>query len=793
MSETAEYSNDGTILTKVIGLTSLTIPNKVKIIQGINANDYAFFSVANTFTTLTFGDDPQLEEIQKYAFYSCKELTSCDLSKCSKLTKIGDYSFQQCSNIKTLNLPSSITKIGAYSFDKIGIKTLFLPPSLCSYGFRCFRGCSNLESIEFAPGINIQSLNGNVFELCSSLNNFTVPSSVTYFAASAFAGCSKVINGFVDQGNANYYSLDGVVFSKDNLTIVYYPSGRTENYTIPFNITKINSTCFYCTKAKCVVLPDSLETIDGYGFGHSSISIINIPKSLKELGDCCFINTKIERIELPEGFQKINNQCFFDCSKLLEVVLPSSINYIGGGAFSNCPENCSVKFSDESNYSLTKENIIITKDHSEIVQFIGSSKTIAVDDSCQIIRNNAFLNHSELTAVTFTQNSELTKIESYAFKGCVNLVDFNFPLTLVSIGSQAFCDTALTSITFGSSLTTISDRCFQFCGSLASVEFESVNDLKIYEYAFDSCPHLNNVSFIGSRITSLGSNCFSKCIKLQTIQFPSSLRSFGQRVFEESGLTKLTLDPDTNMLALDNYSLGGCKSLQTVEINCNINRLGRYCFSESSISQLVLPDSVAVVDEYCFSNCEMLQSFTFSSNSKLQTIHASSFDGCSLLTTIDGNNSFLKTEKGILYDINSSRLIFIPQNHNIRHIIIPETVKIIEQKAMKGNKYLVNVMLLDNSVEEIRASAFEGCTMLRIINFPNSIRKVESYAFRNCKRLQCGLFFDINNQTVIKQLKQSSLPIRCFYTCNAICSNHKKLRPTSTLPTTLPFLLIIYS
>ena len=141
-------------------------------------------------------------------------------------------------------------------------------------------------------------------------------------------------------------------------------------------------------------------------------------------------------------------------------------------------------------------------------------------------------------------------------------------------------------------------------------------------------------------------------------------------MFEESGLKRLTLDPGTYMTALNDYSLGGCKSLTTVDINCHID-------AESSIVELVLPDSVSIVDEYCFSNCNMLQSFTFSNTSNLQTIYASSFDGCNTLKTIDGNNSFLKTEKGILYDNNSSRLIFIPQNHNIRHIIIPETVKMI--------------------------------------------------------------------------------------------------------------------
>jgi dextranase len=55
-------------------------------------------------------------------------------------------------------------------------------------------------------------------------------------------------------------------------------------------------------------------------------------------------------------------------------------------------------------------------------------------------------------------------------------------------------------------------------------------------------------------------------------------------------------------------------------------------FQGSGLPGIVLPSSVEVLGEWCFSGCPSLTSITFESGSKLQRIEESAFKGSGLLS-----------------------------------------------------------------------------------------------------------------------------------------------------------------
>lgn len=70
----------------------------------------------------------------------------------------------------------------------------------------------------------------------------------------------------------------------------------------------------------------------------------------------------------------------------------------------------------------------------------------------------------------------------------------------------------------------------------------------------------------------------------------------------------------------------------------------------------------------------------------------------------------------------------------IRKIIIPSTVKIIEDNAFKG-AYSLEEISIPDSITSIGRGAFAGCSALKEITLPASVKSIGERAFAGCKSL----------------------------------------------------------
>lgn len=92
-----------------------------------------------------------------------------------KVTKIGEYAFENNINLKSVIIPNSVTTIMSYSF----------------------RGCTNLKSV-IIPNSEIRILD-MVFQDCKSLTNVIMSDYVNYIGLWAFSGC-KNLNSITYRG-----------------------------------------------------------------------------------------------------------------------------------------------------------------------------------------------------------------------------------------------------------------------------------------------------------------------------------------------------------------------------------------------------------------------------------------------------------------------------------------------------------------------------------------------------------------------------------------------------------------
>jgi hypothetical protein len=102
-----------------------------------------------------------------------------------------------------------------------------------------------------------------------------IPGSVTSMGSDtpeeAFVQCTSLTSIVVDAQNSFYSSVDGVLFDKNQTTLIFYPEGRG-SYAIPGSVTSIGQLAF--------------ESFAG-AFGPTRVTI---PGSVTNIGQGAFLN-----------------------------------------------------------------------------------------------------------------------------------------------------------------------------------------------------------------------------------------------------------------------------------------------------------------------------------------------------------------------------------------------------------------------------------------------------------------------------------------------------------------------
>ena len=99
---------------------------------------------------------------------------------------------------------------------------------------------------------------------------------------------------------------------------------------------------------------------------------------------------------------------------------------------------------------------------------------------------STFRDITGITSVVIPDSvSNITSVNGYgAFRGCTGLTSFTFGAGVVTIGSNHFRDSGLTSVTIPATVTSINQSAFQNCTNLTSVTFMGQTSISS-TYAFD--------------------------------------------------------------------------------------------------------------------------------------------------------------------------------------------------------------------------------------------------------------------------------------------------------------------
>ena len=150
-----------------------------------------------------------LKTIGSGVFYKCTGLTSIDLP--AGLEELGSNAFADCTGITSIALPQGLQKIGSGAFSGCGIKRITIPGSVVDLA-GSLRNCTALEEVVISPGVHtitgafygdaglkrvdipdtVVSIGLNSFSYCTSLEEITLPASLTTLHPEAFLGCNNL-------------------------------------------------------------------------------------------------------------------------------------------------------------------------------------------------------------------------------------------------------------------------------------------------------------------------------------------------------------------------------------------------------------------------------------------------------------------------------------------------------------------------------------------------------------------------------------------------------------------------
>ncbi len=246
-----------------------------------------------------------------------------------------------------------------------------------------------------------------------------------------------------------------------------------------------------------------------------------------------------------------------------------------------------------------------TKTQINIVNYIDDIPVTRVTNcDWAIIRQYKY--GINVTKITLPDTIKL--IGRYAFAHLYNLEEINLPSSLETLGSAPFLLTKIKQLNIPETTTNIKASAFAGMQELTKVTLPKSLTRIPYE-CFGGCKKLEKVVFKGNNLTYIGNFAFANCKSLKSIKLPSSLMMIDLRAFSKTGLEKITLPKNCDVIW--NYAFADCKKLKKVTFKAKQVDLRGNAFQNcTSLNTVVNSKNIVALGSQAFYNCKSLKKFT---------------------------------------------------------------------------------------------------------------------------------------------------------------------------------------
>lgn len=343
------------------------------------------------------------------------------------------------------------------------------------------------QSVVIENGIT--GINNEIFRNSSSLEYVSLPQSIEAIGEFTFENCQRLKSISVNDDNAKYCSVDGVLYSKDMKTIFVYPADRESvEFTIPEGVENFGDYAFdYNNHLEKVVIPKTLHNMGSYApfynakcikefvvdsentaFGAKDGDLYdkNMTKLIKHA-----VGSNVNSVIIGDGVTTIGENAFVYSNSLEEVTLGTSVNSVEYEAFGNCENLTKITIL---NPECQLNNILYGEDFNTEITIYGYPGSTA--ESFAQTKNYTFVSLEE-KAISSVEIASMPKKTVFALGDNYNSTGLTLKIQFEDgtsvIRSTGFTVDGFNSETLGKKEITVS-----FQGYSVNYEIEIVEELE---------------------------------------------------------------------------------------------------------------------------------------------------------------------------------------------------------------------------------------------------------------------------------------------------------------------------
>jgi len=690
----------------------------------------------DSYTLTGIASNAAAEDIVVPTFYNGKIVTA-----------IKESAFENNTTIRSIVIPDGVTTIARWAFwNCSSLATITIG-----------KGVKTIERAVFY-GNNITRVNytGSVEDWCkidfaedsshplsqskagsrdiwlsdgSKIENITLPDDLTEIKPYTFYQCESIKNIALGKNVAKIG--DKAFYNCKNLGYIDFAEAPLES---------IGEQTFYgCDFSDLFLeLPATLETLKTGAFQMTRLKAVTIPGSVKTIGQDCFLScTSLFKAELGEGVEIISGSAFNSCVNLSNLILNSGLKEIWATAFQDCEslENVTFPVTLEQIYGNAFNRCPL--------------KSVTIPASCKNILNGAFQACGQLTSLTIEGGNTPLAIGEKAFMGSASLTEVVVPDRVTEIGKEAFKFGGLTKITIGKGVAKIGTDAFYGC---KITEFTISEDNKNIAYISGCIVDISAETVImtlagatvpdDERVTKIGPSAFQNS-DIETVKIPERIgNNVGNGAFR--GCKNLvTVELPNSMTVIPEWTFAECDNLANLTFGNQVEEIGISAFKDCPLLNVQIPDTVKRIGGNAFNGCTLLESAL---GDNVEFVGQSAFGGCkSYSLDIEGGMHYIgkwvvgcDNEGVTSFNLREDTVGIAGSAFNstaFSTITLPPSVKYICPEAFSENTALTNITLSSNLLI-IGNNAFSGCSNLAEITIPASVIEIGSSVFTSCYNLK---------------------------------------------------------
>ena len=678
-------------------------------------------------------------------------------------------------------VPEGIEKIGSWAFKNSAVTKVYLPETLKEIESFCFFGCWALKDITLPASLQYLeyssdgSENSQVFAFNSSLKRIKVAA-----------------------GNPWYKSVDGVLFTADGKTLLYYPSGKDEyeDYAIPEGTKKLGYSPFSeayigsltipstlvnmcewdndfvgATVAEFIVSPDNPKFYAENGILCSGRKLVaypsarqdteltkdGFPEKVTQIGGGAFRgNMYLKTLEFPERIKTLEWMACGSMQSLESVTIPASVESISAYCFEYCQNLRKVTILNPDVYLMTNE--ILEEEYRP-----HNSYEIFGDDRHVVLYG--------YDGSTVQQYAEKYGLPFESLGSAPDQERKKSPYTGIVYQNNGSTHSIVTvDVPAEEQQTEQSDQSdaqsIQSTQTAArETEADSETDLKYFEIEGTTLKKYtgpDKVVTVPDFITVLGeeafaftsvrkvilpeglkeirSYCFSCCADLEDITLPASLENLEYFIDPENGYQIGQAQVFNRNLKL--------KEIKVAEGNTRYKSIDGVLFTADGKTLLYYPDGKNVKGSYMIPEGTVAVGYTAFGEpqitaiylpSTLRNLQGGDFNNLRTVKEINviPDNRHFYSDEGILYDKTGALLCY--PNGKKAQTLNPENfhekLRDIASFAFEGDQNLVNVTLPEG-LRSIGYMSFRFAESLQTVTIPESVTLIDPFAFADCPALR---------------------------------------------------------